>query len=69
MPPFVSRRLHPSHHAPRGRAKSLSLVTGAADISLAPSVVERLDALINERTVGGDRYNKATQQEIDTENF
>lgn len=43
--------------------------TGAADISLAPPVVTRLDALINERTVAGDRYNEATQQEIDTENF
>ena len=43
--------------------------TGAADIPLAPSVVARLDALINEHTVAGDRYNEATQQEIDTENF
>jgi hypothetical protein len=42
---------------------------GAADIPLAPSVVTRLDVLINERTVSGDRYNEATQQEIDTENF
>jgi aryl-alcohol dehydrogenase-like predicted oxidoreductase len=43
--------------------------TGAADIPLAPSLVTRLDELINERTVSGDRYNGATQQEIDTENF
>ena len=42
---------------------------GAADITLAPSLVQRLDALINERTVAGARYNAATQQEIDTENF
>lgn len=42
---------------------------GAADIQLASSVVARLDALINERTVAGERYNDATQQEIDTENF
>jgi aryl-alcohol dehydrogenase-like predicted oxidoreductase len=42
---------------------------GAADIELAPSLVARLDALINERTVSGNRYNDATQQEIDTENF
>jgi aryl-alcohol dehydrogenase-like predicted oxidoreductase len=41
----------------------------AADIPLAPSVVTRLDALINEHTVVGGRYNEATQQEIDTENF
>ena len=43
--------------------------TGAADIPLAPSVVKRLDALINQHTVAGDRYNEATQQEIDTERF
>ena len=42
---------------------------GAAEIPLAPALVQRLDALINERTVAGDRYNEATQQEIDTENF
>ena len=41
----------------------------AAAISLAPSLVKRLDALINERTVAGPRYNEATQQEIDTETF
>jgi hypothetical protein len=29
----------------------------------------RLDALINERTVHGGRYNTATQAEIDTETF
>jgi len=42
---------------------------GAADLTLSPSVVSRLDALINERTVVGNRYNDATQQEIDTEIF
>jgi aryl-alcohol dehydrogenase-like predicted oxidoreductase len=42
---------------------------GAADIELAPSLIARLDVLINERTVAGARYNEATQQEIDTENF
>jgi len=36
---------------------------------LAASLVARLDALLNERTVAGQRYNDATQQEIDTENF
>lgn len=42
---------------------------GAVDIVLAPSVFGRLDGLINQHTVSGDRYNQATQQEIDTENF
>ena len=43
--------------------------TGAAVHRLAPSLVARLDALINEHTVAGPRYNEATQQEIDTESF
>jgi aryl-alcohol dehydrogenase-like predicted oxidoreductase len=42
---------------------------GAASLELDPSVVARLDAIINERTVVGGRYNEATQAEIDTENF
>lgn len=42
---------------------------GGADVRLAPSVIERLDALINQNTVAGPRYNEATQREIDTENF
>jgi hypothetical protein len=41
----------------------------AGDLALAPDVVARLDAIINQRTVAGDRYNETTQQEIDTENF
>jgi aryl-alcohol dehydrogenase-like predicted oxidoreductase len=39
------------------------------ELTLAPSVTARLDALINRHTVAGDRYNAATQAEIDTENF
>ncbi len=41
----------------------------AAEIKLDTSVMARLDALINERTVHGGRYNTATQAEIDTETF
>lgn len=41
----------------------------AADIILSPDVVARLDALINQDTVVGARYNAATQTEIDTEDF
>lgn len=51
---------HPSH---------LLENTDAAGITLAPAIVARLDALINQQTVHGPRYNQATQQEIDTENF
>jgi len=42
---------------------------GADGIRLTPLVVERLDALINQHTVAGQRYNEKTSQEIDTENF
>ena len=41
----------------------------AADLVLTPEVVARLDALINERTVQGPRYNSANSLEVDTENF
>jgi aryl-alcohol dehydrogenase-like predicted oxidoreductase len=42
---------------------------GAAAVRLTPAQADRLDALINRRTVSGDRYNEATQREIDTETF
>ncbi|MBU1362419.1 MAG: aldo/keto reductase [Gammaproteobacteria bacterium] len=42
---------------------------GAARVQLTPATVARLDALINEKTVVGPRYNAATQKEIDTEQF
>ena len=42
---------------------------GAATVRLDRSMVGRLDALINQQTVTGPRYNAATQQEIDTEIF
>ncbi len=42
---------------------------GAAAVSLDPRTVARLDALINQQTVAGPRYNAATQLEIDTEKF
>ncbi len=42
---------------------------GAADVVLSASGVARLDALINQRTVVGARYNAVTQAEIDTEEF
>jgi aryl-alcohol dehydrogenase-like predicted oxidoreductase len=51
---------HPSHVIENTRS---------SDIQLTPEVVRRLDALINQHTVIGNRYNDATQQEIDTENF
>jgi hypothetical protein len=41
----------------------------AAAVPLPPTFVARLDALINHNTVCGERYNEATQKEIDTETF
>jgi aryl-alcohol dehydrogenase-like predicted oxidoreductase len=42
---------------------------GAATVELQPDLIAQLDALINQRTVVGERYSPATQAEIDTENF
>lgn len=42
---------------------------GALSVELSAGDMAELDALINERTVSGERYNKATQSEIDTEQF
>lgn len=42
---------------------------GASAVELPPDLIARLDALINPRTVLGERYGAATQAEIDTENF
>jgi len=41
----------------------------AAEVVLSPATLQRADALINQRTVTGPRYNAATQTEIDTEEF
>ena len=42
---------------------------GAAAVTLDKTTVLRLDALINQQTVTGPRYNAATQLEIDSETF
>jgi len=42
---------------------------GAARVTLSGELASRLDALINQHTVAGERYNAATQAEVDTENF
>jgi aryl-alcohol dehydrogenase-like predicted oxidoreductase len=41
----------------------------AVDIQLDASVLARLDALINQRTVVGDRYSAQANSEVDTEVF
>jgi aryl-alcohol dehydrogenase-like predicted oxidoreductase len=41
----------------------------AIDLKLSATQVKQLDQLINRHNVVGERYNAATQQEIDTEQF
>ena len=43
--------------------------TAAADMKPGPAALARIDALINQASVKGPRYNEATQAEIDTEQF
>lgn len=42
---------------------------GAADLRIDADLLERVGALINERTVSGARYSEAAQADIDTEEF
>lgn len=51
------------------RASHLEENLQARDVRLDPSLIERLEALVNERTVSGPRYQAATQAEIDTETY
>jgi aryl-alcohol dehydrogenase-like predicted oxidoreductase len=41
----------------------------AAAVVLAPAVIARAEALINQRTVQGGRYSVQSQSEVDTEQF
>ena len=42
---------------------------GAAEVKLSDEVIARLNALINQHTVHGDRYNAQANSEVDTETF
>ena len=42
---------------------------GAAPLQLSADVLQRADALINQQTVVGPRYNATNQTEVDTEVF
>ncbi len=42
---------------------------GAVDVRLSAELMARAEALINERTVKGDRYNAQANSEVDTEVF
>jgi aryl-alcohol dehydrogenase-like predicted oxidoreductase len=41
----------------------------AADLRLTPELVARLEALINEKTVAGNRYSEQANREVDAETF
>ena len=41
----------------------------AVNVTLSPAVMTKLDAVINEKTVTGGRYNAQSQGEVDTEQF
>ena len=42
---------------------------GAVDVRLSPAVMAQLNALINQNTVAGSRYNAQGNSEVDTEDF
>ncbi|WP_066272172.1 aldo/keto reductase [Hydrogenophaga palleronii] len=42
---------------------------GAADVRLDAATLGQLDALINQRTVSGNRYNEQANREVDTEAY
>jgi aryl-alcohol dehydrogenase-like predicted oxidoreductase len=42
---------------------------GAADVRLSPALLARLEALINQETVTGNRYSEQANREVDTEVF
>lgn len=42
---------------------------GAVNVKLGASILARLDALFNEKTVAGNRYNDQANREVDTEVF
>jgi aryl-alcohol dehydrogenase-like predicted oxidoreductase len=41
----------------------------AADVRLDPGLIARLEALINQDTVSGNRYSEQSNREVDTETF
>ena len=49
------------------RPKHMSENAGAAAVSLSPELIAKVDALVNEHTVAGERYPPAMQATVDTE--
>jgi hypothetical protein len=42
---------------------------GALQVRLDAGLVQRLEALINQQTVSGPRYNEQSSREVDTETW
>ena len=42
---------------------------GASDVVLDAAMLAKLDALINQQTVSGNRYNEQSNREVDTESY
>ena len=50
-------------------AEHLKEDLAAADLKLSPEIIVRAEALINQQTVHGNRYNAQSRGEVDTEEF
>jgi aryl-alcohol dehydrogenase-like predicted oxidoreductase len=51
------------------RVEHLREDLAAADVRLAPELVEELESLVNQRTVHGNRYSAQARSEVDSEEF
>jgi aryl-alcohol dehydrogenase-like predicted oxidoreductase len=51
------------------RVEHLQEDLAAADVRLGADLIRRLDGLVNEKTVSGDRYSEQSRREVDTETF
>jgi hypothetical protein len=38
-------------------------------VTLTPELIRKLEALVNEKTVAGNRYSEQSNREVDTEVF
>jgi hypothetical protein len=56
-----------AYGSPPSRSVAERILLRALDVKLSPQMIGSVDALINQTTVSGPRYNAATQAEIDTE--
>ena len=61
-----------SHIIPIPGTTSVAHLQGdlaAAEVQLAPALIARVEDLVNQRTVHGQRYNAQSRSEVDTEEF